>query len=238
MTMERMTVTHFDFEAGEILNIDKPMRLTSFGVVERIRRWTGCRKVGHAGTLDPMATGVLLVCTGLATKRVSTLMLFEKVYEGTIELGTTTDTDDSEGKVINRSTVNPFPEDEIKSVLAQFKGVIDQIPPMYSAIKKNGKRLYQLARKGVIVQRDPRRVEIYEIDLLSYKRPYIQVRIRCSKGTYIRALARDIGEKLGSGGYLKNLRRLRVGPYEADKAFGLTMLRDLLTIQNGSLSKN
>jgi len=233
--MEREFVPVFDFENGEILNIDKPAGLTSFGVVKRIRQWTGCRKVGHAGTLDPLATGVLLVCTGRATKRVSELMGLEKEYDGTVELGKTTETDDAEGKIIRECRVYPFSTDEIESVLRIFVGSIDQIPPMYSALKQNGRRLYQLARKGKIVPREPRKVEVHEITLLEYKRPLLRIRVRCSKGTYIRALARDIGEQLGSGGYLKNLRRTRVGPYNVDEGYSLEKLQEWFSVKYESV---
>lgn len=225
-------ISEIDFEAGAVLAIDKPANITSFGVVDRIRRWTGCRKVGHAGTLDPLATGVLLVCTGPATKRVSELMELEKEYEGTIELGTTTETDDAEGSVTGRYTVPPLSRDEILSILERFQGFIDQIPPMYSALKKNGSRLYRLARRGMVVPREPRKVTIHEIKLLDWKPPLLSIRVRCSKGTYIRALARDIGEQCGTGGYLKTLRRTRIGPHRADDAYTLETLREWLIVQH------
>ena len=225
-------ISEIDFEAGAVLVVDKPAGITSFGVVHRIKKWTGCRKVGHAGTLDPMATGVLLVCTGPATKRVSELMELEKEYEGTVELGMTTETDDAEGKVTGRCDVPPFSREDILAILEGFQGFIDQIPPMYSAIKKNGSRLYRLARRGMVVPRDPRKVTIHEINLLDWKPPFLSVRVRCSKGTYIRALARDIGERCGTGGYLKTLRRTRLGPYRADDAYTLETLREWLVVRH------
>lgn len=228
-------IPEFDFEAGEVLNVDKPLGMTSFGVVERIRRWTGCRKVGHAGTLDPLATGVLLVCTGRATKRVSEFMDLEKEYEGVVELGKATDTDDAEGKVIEEHPVPDFSKEEIVSTLNSFRGTIDQIPPMYSALKKNGQRLYKLARRGDDVSRQPRSVTIYEITLLEWRRPELHIRVRCSRGTYIRALARDIGKTLGTGGYLKTLRRTRIGQFQAADSYALEAFRRRLCKQHESV---
>lgn len=228
MDFTRENAFPFDFKTGEILNIDKPSGMTSFGVVERIRRWSGCRKVGHAGTLDPLATGVLLICTGLATKRVAELMELEKVYEGTIELGKTTETDDAEGRVLRQFPVPSFSEEQIISIMKRFEGEIEQIPPMYSAIKKNGRRLYQMARRGEVVSREPRKVCVHELTFLEWRKPFLRIRVRCSKGTYIRALARDVGEHLATGGYLRTLRRVRIGPYSVEESYSLETLRNLL----------
>ena len=236
MGMRKESLSLFDFEAGEILNIDKPVGMTSFRVVEKIRRWTHCKKVGHAGTLDPLATGVLLVCTGLATKQVSELMEWEKVYEGTVALGKTTDTDDAEGKILQVVSVPAFSVDDILLVLKEFEGDIEQIPPMYSALKVNGRRLYQLARRGEVVPRQPRRVRIYKVELLNWQRPFLQIRVCCSKGTYIRALARDVGEQLGTGGYLRSLRRTRMGRYSVNDAYSLEKLREILSAKHESIS--
>ena len=224
---ERESLETFDFEAGEILNVDKPEGITSFGVVERIRQWTRCRKVGHAGTLDPLASGVLLVCTGLATKRVSEFMALEKEYEGTVVLGKTTETDDAEGKILQIAHVPAFTEENITSTLRRFEGEIDQVPPMYSALKRNGRRLYQLARQGEVVPREPRKVHVYKLKLLEWKNPFLRIRVRCSKGTYIRALARDIGEQLSTGGYLTALRRTRIGTYTVEDSYSLVALQAL-----------
>jgi tRNA pseudouridine55 synthase len=231
----REPISSFNFEAGEILNIDKPARMTSFGVIERIRKWTQCRKIGHAGTLDPLATGVLLVCTGLATKRVSELVDLEKEYEGIVELGKITETDDAEGRILKQNRVPRFSTDELMTVLTRFTGEIKQVPPMYSAIKKNGRRLYKLARRGEVIPRDARNVRVYEMTLLEWQSPCLRVRVRCSKGTYIRALARDIGEQLGTGGYLKTLRRTRVGPYRVEEGYSVDMLRELLLAEHESI---
>lgn len=217
-----------DFENGQILNVDKPEGMTSFGVVRKVRAWTGCRKVGHAGTLDPMATGVLLVCTGKATKRVETLMGLEKVYEGTVTLGRTTDTDDAEGEIIAEQEVPPLSQDTLMGVLRKFRGEILQTPPMFSALKQDGKRLYKLARKGITVERPSRRVRVEELILLDWKQPNLTLRVRCSKGTYIRSLARDIGNALGTGGTLTALRRMRVGSYRVEDAYAFNSLETLI----------
>ena len=213
-----------------ILNIDKPAGITSFGVVRKVRRWTGLKKVGHAGTLDPMATGVLLVCCGKATKQVPSLMNYKKVYEGCVELGTTRDTDDAEGKIIDQHPVPDISLNSIQSIVSGFKGQIDQVPPMYSALKVNGRPLYKLARQGVVLERAPRSVTIYNLDIVEWNSPFLTIRVTCSKGTYIRALARDIGEAAHTGGYLTSLRRLQVGPYQVDDAVTLSELEDELIL--------
>ena len=213
------------FQCGDIVNIDKPSSLTSFQVVRRIRRWTGCRKVGHTGTLDPMATGVLLVCTGKATKMVADFMELMKMYEGEILLGQTTDTDDADGRIIQESSVPLISESQIQLVLNQYLGEIDQVPPRFSAIRRNGTRMYHLARKGLPVTAPPRRVLIDQISLLSWEQPRIRIRIRCGKGTYIRSLARDIGNQLGTGGHLSQLRRTAIGPYHVDEAWPLEQFK-------------
>lgn len=227
----------FQFECGDILNIDKPTGITSFQAVRLIRKWTKCKKVGHAGTLDPMATGVLIVCTGKATKQVSSLMNMEKVYEGTICLGKTTDTDDAEGKVLSENTVPVLTRSEIEDILSEYCGEIDQVPPKFSAIRKNGVRLYKMARKGIPVDIGHRKVLVYKIELLSWKTPNIRLRITCGKGTYIRALARDIGSQLGCGGYLSSLRRIRVGEYHVHNAWQLDQFKELI-IEHENISHN
>ncbi len=205
--------------------------MTSFSVVAKVRTWTHCKKVGHAGTLDPFATGVLLVCTGKATKRVSEFMELEKEYEGVIELGKTTETDDREGKILQQQDVPVFSIKDIQSVLKKFIGEIEQVPPMYSALKKNGVRLYKLARKGKVVYREPRKVKIHEITLLKWDRPFLEIRVKCSRGTYVRALARDIGKELRVGGYLKELCRTRIGTYSIKDSYTLTTFREFLSVK-------
>ena len=223
------------FRNGEILNIDKPSGLTSTAVVRRIKKWSGCAKVGHAGTLDPFATGVLLVCTGSATKQVNRLIEYDKEYEGEVVLGKQTTTDDPEGDIIRSEEVPAFTEDRIRSTLAAFIGEIEQIPPVYSALKVKGRRMYELARSGKEVKREPRKVQVYSIDLIQWERPSIHVRIRCGRGTYIRAIARDIGLKLETGGYLKSLKRTRVGPYRVEKSLSLTYFEKICRIEDERL---
>ncbi|HHS13763.1 MAG TPA: tRNA pseudouridine(55) synthase TruB [bacterium] len=208
----------YPFQEGVILNVNKPSGMTSFHVVRMIREWIHCKKVGHAGTLDPLATGVLLVCTGKATKQVSRLMQFEKTYRAVVRLGIRTETDDKEGTVIEERPVKAFTKRDILNVLKCFEGEIMQIPPRYAAIKKNGKPLYRWAREGVEVKRDPRRVTIRKIELIGWKKPDIDICVHCSGGTYIRALARDIGEMLGTGGMILELCRTAIGSYDIESA--------------------
>lgn len=213
---------NFDFEVGAILNIDKPAGLTSFQVVKKIRKHINLRKVGHAGTLDPAATGVLLILTGKATKDSISLTGLEKEYLAEIELGIETDTDDIDGKIISRSSIShEYNCEEIQNILNQFVGEIEQIPPVYSAIKVQGKPLYKYARQGISVELKPRRVRIDNISLIDLQWPILRIKVRCSKGTYIRSLARDFGAKLGTGAYLKSLIRTRIGSYRVEDAMNL-----------------
>lgn len=217
------------------LLIDKPAGITSHDVVDKLRRITGEQTVGHAGTLDPFATGLLIVAVGRdATKHLQQYVGLDKEYEAEIRLGETTITFDPEGEVIDKSTREGHriivTKDELKAAMKKLTGEIGQIPPMHSAIKKGGKKLYELARKGIEVAREPRPVTISEFKLTSkaeadYRLPVtISTRIVCSSGTYIRALARDLGENLGSGGYLTALRRTKIGKYDVKDAANLKML--------------
>lgn len=206
-----------DFQAGEILCFDKPYGLTSFQVVGRVR-WQLCHKlgvkklkVGHAGTLDPLATGVLVVCTGRATKDIEKLQYQTKEYVATMCLGATTPSFDLEHPVDKTYPTAHITKELVESVLKRFIGRIEQIPPQYSACKVDGKRAYDSARKGVEIELKPKILQIDEIELTDFCMPYITVRVVCSKGTYIRALARDIGLALESGAHLTALRRTRVG---------------------------
>lgn len=201
-----------------VVNVDKPAGLTSRKVMEHASRVLSTRKAGHAGTLDPMATGVLLVCLGEATKISGYLADLEKEYTATLKLGERTDTFDAEGRVTHKVEDFSVTESQVEEVLESFRGDIEQVPPMYSAVKQKGKPLYKLARKGVEVDRKPRRVRISELELLRFDPPLIQIRITCSKGTYIRTLADDIGKALGPGAHITALRRLRVGHFTADGA--------------------
>ncbi len=214
-----------DWASGDTFNVNKPLGLSSFGVVKRIRRWTGYKKVGHAGTLDPAATGVLIVCTGRATKEISQYMDMVKEYQGLIELGKRTTTDDCEGEVIKYRSVPALSSNDIILALSQFMGEIEQIPPQYSAVKWKGQRSYRLARRGEYIPLKARCVDIYDIQLLIWESPFLRIRVNCSKGTYIRALARDIGEYLGTGGYLKTLKRTRIGPFSIENSQSLDEIK-------------
>lgn len=213
-----------DFFDGQILAFDKPYRDTSFRVVYTVRRALTERmggrkiKVGHAGTLDPLATGLLLVCTGRATKRIEELQALDKEYEATLRLGATTASYDMEHPVEATFPTDHITHDMVEATLRKFEGDILQTPPAYSACKIGGTHAYHLARRGAEVSIKPRPVHIYGIELLSFALPDIRIRVHCGKGTYIRSLARDIGEALGSGAYLTSLRRTRVGQYRADQA--------------------
>jgi len=202
------------------LPLDKPAGWTSHDVVARVRRLLGVRRAGHAGTLDPMATGLLLVCVGQATRVAEYLMQGSKVYRGQVRLGVVTDTDDATGQVIARQTVTAD-EEAVRAVLAGFVGTIQQVPPRYSAIKQGGQPLYKLARAGIDPQRKPRPVTVQRIDLLAWEPPELTIEIACSPGTYVRALARDLGERLGCGGHLTALTRLSSGHFTLERAFSL-----------------
>jgi tRNA pseudouridine55 synthase len=208
-----------------ILNIDKPAGMTSHNVVDRVRQLSGQRRVGHAGTLDPSATGVLVVCLGQATRVVEYLMASDKVYRAQIRLGVSTDTHDAEGEVTARAEVD-VGEEEVRRALAFFVGSIQQIPPMYSALKREGVPLYKLARQGITVEREPRPVEIHSIELLKWNSPLVTIQVKCSPGTYIRALARDLGQKLGCGAHLHSLTRLASGHFTLEEAASLDELAE------------
>ena len=212
----------FDFEAGSILNFNKPKGRTSFWVVKQVRKLIKT-KVGHSGTLDPFATGVLLICTGKATKQVSELMNLPKHYIGEIELGITTNTDDLTGAILKTRQIPDLTIEQIREICQSFIGDIYQLPPMFSAKKIKGRRLYKLARAGKVIERKPNLVHIEQIEVLSFSSPVIKIKVECSKGTYMRSLARDIGEKVGCGAHLKSLVRTQIGPYQ---------LEDSLTIED------
>lgn len=209
----------FDFQAGEVILIDKPKGWSSFKAVRKIRSAAGVKKVGHAGTLDPMATGLLIICTGKKTKEISSFQDMPKVYEGVITLGKSSKSMDTETEVIEEKPVTNITEEMILTEKTRFTGRIKQIPPMYSALKVNGQTLYKLARKGKDVERQPREVEIYEFDILKIVLPEIWFRIKCSRGTYIRSIADDLGKKLGCGGILSELRRTAIGDFKVEEAF-------------------
>ena len=212
-----------NFEEGVILSFDKPYRWTSFDVVGKVR-WLICRhlgvkrlKVGHAGTLDPLATGVLIVCTGRATKRIEELQAGTKEYLATIRLGATTPSFDLEKPIDATYPTEHITSEMVEQVLERFKGKIEQVPPTFSACKVDGKRAYKMARGGKKVELKPKTLVIDDIELTDCNLPDITIRVVCSKGTYIRALARDIGQALQSGGHLTALRRTRVGEYKVEE---------------------
>ena len=206
-----------------ILNVDKPLGSSSHAVVVAIRKLSGQRKVGHAGTLDPLATGVLLVCLGKATRVSQFLMDSHKTYCTTVRLGVSTTTHDAEGEIVAQANVAAG-LDEVQSALRQFVGRIDQTPPAYSAIQVGGKRLYNLARQGIHVQVPPRKVDVYRLEVIEWKPPFITLEVECGPGTYIRALARDLGEALGCGAHLSGLRRTKSGQFAVEQAASLAEL--------------
>ena len=204
-----------------VLNINKPAGWTSHDVVQRLRRLLGIRKVGHAGTLDPAATGVLPVLLGKGTKIAEHLLHWEKEYRAVLRLGQSTDTQDATGTVIQEASTDAVTEDQILSIVKEFRGDIQQIPPMYSAVKINGQPLYKAARRGETVERSPRPVTIYQLEVLAIRGRDIDLRVVCSKGTYIRTLCVDIGDRLNVGGHLLSLERSRVGPFHVQDALAL-----------------
>ncbi|MDR1609973.1 MAG: tRNA pseudouridine(55) synthase TruB [Candidatus Symbiothrix sp.] len=212
-----------DFQEGEILYLDKPLHWTSFDLVNKIRyeisRFLKIKKikVGHAGTLDPLATGVMIVCTGKATKKIDELQYLTKEYVATMRLGATTPSFDLETEIDAVYGTSHITKEAVEAVLQRFTGSIEQVPPVYSAVKVQGNKAYDLARKGIAVELKPKLLVIDEIALLSFLPDEIKVRIVCSKGTYIRALARDIGIALNSGAHLIQLQRTRIGDITLDK---------------------
>lgn len=209
-----------------ILNLNKPAGKTSLEVVDLVRRFTGMRRVGHAGTLDPGATGVLPVCLGQAARVVSFIVDARKIYQGQIELGVSTDTYDAEGQVTQMVDPSHITRDEVEEVLQSLSGSILQKPPMYSALKHQGKRLYKLARAGIEVPREERRAEVFRLELLAWQPPLFTIEVECGKGTYIRSLAHDLGQSLGCGAHLRKLIRLKSGPFDINDSLTLHQLED------------
>ena len=213
-----------------IVNVYKEKGFTSFDVVAKLRGIFGQKKIGHTGTLDPDAVGVLPICLGNGTKVVELLMDHDKEYVAELLLGMCTDTQDTTGEVVNKSSereLELLTEDKVKEVINSFKGDIEQIPPMYSALKVNGQKLCDLARKGVEVERKPRKITVHEIEVLEIKLPVVKMRVHCSKGTYIRTLCNDIGEKLGVYGCMQSLERTRVGVFGKEDALTLPQIQSL-----------
>lgn len=210
-----------------IVLLDKPKGLSSNHALQRVRRLFDAQKAGHTGTLDPMATGLLPICLGEATKFSAHLLEADKVYRTRVELGVITDTGDAEGSVIEQHDVPELTAQDVEAVLTRFRGDIDQVPPMYSALKHQGKKLYELAREGKRVERAARRVSVYDARLLSFEGTAFELEVSCSKGTYIRTLAEDIGKALGCGGHISQLRRLKTGPFDGDAMWTLEALEAL-----------
>ena len=202
---------------------DKPQEWTSQEVTARLRRVFNTRRIGHGGTLDPMATGVLPVFVGRATRGVEFFEHAEKTYEATLLLGTTTDTEDTSGTILEQKEVH-ISETEFLSILPRFRGKIMQVPPMYSALKVNGQKLVDLARKGKTVERQPREIEIFQLECVEFSGNTARLRVQCSKGTYIRTLCKDIGEALGCGGCMAQLRRVQAGEYTIEESVPLQIL--------------
>lgn len=216
-----MNYTTENFEQGQILLIDKPLRWTSFDVIQRLRKITGIRKIGHAGTLDPLATGLLIICTGKFTKRINEFMAQEKEYTGTFTVGATTTTYDLESEPENLKPFDYITAENIELARVNFIGGILQIPPAHSAIKIGGKRVYELARQGKEVKLEPRKITIKEFEITKIQLPLVYFRVVCSTGTYIRSLAFDFGEALGCGAYLSSLCRIRIGEFTLEKALSM-----------------
>jgi len=211
-------------ELGSVLLIDKPVGITSFDVIYRLRRWHGVKKAGHAGTLDPLASGLLIVCMGKETKNIHRFSDLDKEYVGTMELGIQTPSFDLETEVTERVEASGVTIDAVQVVFARFVGRQLQTPPMYSAVKHRGKPLYKYARRGKVLERQPREIEIRELVLTGFAPPHVQFRVLCTKGTYIRSLVNDIGTALDCGATLTALRRTRIGTYSIDDAVTLEQL--------------
>lgn len=214
-------------ELDGLLVLDKPSGITSREVVDRAQRWFPRRtRIGHTGTLDPLATGVLVLCVGQATRLVEYVQQMRKTYRSVFRLGATSDSDDAEGQLQIHAEARAPGLEEIAQILPRWVGSIEQVPPAYSAMRVAGRRAHELARQGAEVQLAPRLVQVYGIAILRYAYPELEVEVECGKGTYIRSLARDVGQALGCGAYVQSLRRLRVGPFRADEAVPLESTRE------------
>jgi tRNA pseudouridine55 synthase len=216
-----MKKSEFNFEEGEMLLIDKPLEWTSFNIVAKIRNTIKVKKIGHAGTLDPLATGLLILCTGKMTKKIDEFQGMEKEYEGELVLGKTTPSFDLETEVNCEKDISGISKEMILSKTKEFIGNIIQVPPVFSAIKIGGERLYKKARRGEEVKIMPREVFIRKFEITSIELPIVKFRVVCSKGTYIRSLVRDFGEALGTCAYMSALRRTRIGDFHVDNAYGV-----------------
>lgn len=229
MMTPRTTLAPLSVDEGQVLLIDKPLNWTSFDVVRRVRFALSVEKVGHAGTLDPKATGLLIVCTGRKTKSFDQYAGLEKEYTGTFRLGIQTPSFDLETAVTDNKDSAGVSLEHLMEAARQFVGKQLQVPPMYSAVKHKGKPLYAIARKGKTVERQPKEIEITEFEILSFTPPEVGFRVVCSKGTYIRSLVHDVGTRLGCGAVLTALRRTRIGPYSVHDAITIEQLDHALS---------
>ena len=221
-------IIQFPYAEGKVLLIDKPLHWTSFDIVRKMRYLIQIKKIGHAGTLDPLATGLLIVCTGKFTKKINEYMAKEKEYTGHITLGAVTPTYDLESKPEQMKEYSFLTPELIHAATVPFTGTIDQFPPIYSAIKKEGVALYELARRGIEVQPEARKINIYHFEITNISLPVLSFKVVCSTGTYIRSLANDFGAALGCGGYLSSLRRTRIGEFEVSEALSMEQFEDNL----------
>ncbi len=219
-----------DYLNGKVLLIDKPLTWTSFDAVKKVRILTGVSKVGHAGTLDPLATGLLIICTGKFTKKINEYMAAEKEYTGTFTLGATTPTYDLESVPVPKADYSDVSSEMIMGATQQFTGTIMQTPPAHSAIKKSGTPAYILARKGKEVKMDPRPITISSFEITAIQMPVVEFKVVCSTGTYIRSLANDFGEALGCGAYLSSLRRTRIGTFNVDDALTIEKFTEQIQV--------
>jgi len=220
------------YEQGQVLLIHKPLHWTSFDVVRRVRHLVKVKKVGHAGTLDPLATGLLVICTGKLTKKINEYMAQEKEYTGSFTIGSETPTYDLESMPQNFKSIDEVSAQKIMIVAQKFVGEISQVPPAHSAIKLQGKRVYELARKGKQVELQPRKVFIKELDITKIELPVVNFRVVCSTGTYIRSLANDFGNALGCGAYLSSLCRTRIGSFKLQDALTVEQFENSLRTRN------
>ena len=229
----------YNFEAGEVLLLNKPLTWTSFDVVKKVRNTLRVKKIGHAGTLDPLASGLLILCTGKFTKRIDEIQAQEKEYTGTITLGQTTPSYDLETPVSESKDISHLTPADIQSAADSFVGTIEQIPPIYSAVMIDGKRAYDLARKGKEAEMKPRTVTIKAFEITNIDGAVVSFKVICSKGTYIRSLAHDLGQKLGVGAHLSALVRTRIGDYKLEDALTIEDIQEIRRAQleaNGSNS--
>ena len=226
MTQGFNTIAQFRSPVGGVLLVDKPQTWTSFDVVKKIRSALRVKKVGHAGTLDPMATGLLILCSSTLTRRIDAFQALDKIYEGSFRLGAVTPSYDAETEIRDVRPLDGVDEAGIRHAATTFVGAIEQLPPMYSAVKVDGERLYKRARRGEEIERTPRAVTVTHFDILEVKLPEVRFRVECSKGTYVRTLAHDLGQLLGCGAYLTGLRRTAIGSFLVDEAWSIERISD------------